>query len=75
MQFEHQFNVCNESLYIKYDKYDLTIARLNDKEKTKQNEPKRSEKSIKIGFRSIFRFVFRFVWLITLENGPKKGLV
>ena len=50
MQFEHQFIVWNESLYIKYDKYDLTIARLNDKEKTKQNEPKRSEKSIKIGF-------------------------
>ena len=36
MQFEHQFIVWNESLYIKYDKYDLTIARLNDKEKTKQ---------------------------------------
>ena len=38
MQFEHQFIVWNESLYIKYDKYDLTIARLNDKEKTKRKK-------------------------------------
>ena len=49
MQFEHQFIVWNESLYIKYDKYDLTIARLNDKEKTKQktnrNEAKNRSKS------------------------------
>ena len=48
MQFEHQFIVWNESLYIKYDKYDLTIARLNDKEKTKQkmnrNEAKNQSK-------------------------------
>ena len=49
MQFEHQFIVWNESLYIKYDKYDLTIARLNDKEKTKQkmnrNKAKNRSKS------------------------------
>ena len=45
MQFEHQFIVWNESLYIKYDKYDLTIARLNGKEKTNRNEAKNRSKS------------------------------
>ena len=45
MQFEHQFIVWNESLYIKYDKYDLTIARLNDKEKTKRKKRNKTNRN------------------------------
>ena len=63
MQFEHQFNVCNESLYIKYDKYDLTIARLNDKEKTKRkkrNKTNRNEakNQSKLDFDRFFASIF-----------------
>ena len=62
MQFEHQFIVWNESLYIKYDKYDLTIARLNDKEKTKQkmnrNEAKNRSKSVFDRFFASFYALF-----------------
>ena len=59
MQFEHQFIVWNESLYIKYDKYDLTIARLNDKEKTKRK--KRTEMKRKIDQnRILINFSLRF---------------
>ena len=69
MQFEHQFIVWNESLYIKYDKYDLTIARLNDKEKTKRK--KRTEMKQKIDQnRILIDFSLRFT--LCLVNNFRK---
>ena len=69
MQFEHQFIVWNESLYIKYDKYDLTIARLNDKEKTKRK--KRTETKRKIDQnRILIDFSLRFT--LCLVNNFRK---